>query len=200
MLALMMALVILGIGAWVYGRFVLQAKTASSGWVATAISVALIGVSIIVAWPRTMSEGAMSAASAKTVAGQQTKTAWQPYDKVKLTQLVAEGKPVFVDFTAAWCVSCQFNKRVALNTDAVAEQMKVLGITPMRADWTNYDPTITAALAELGRNALPVYALYSKGNMKPVLLPEVLTRSIVLDAFAEHVGGPNAVPAKVAEK
>jgi len=92
---------------------------------------------------------------------------------------------VFVDFTAAWCVTCQVNKRIALNRAEVAKALSERGVVALKADWTNHDPRITAALAELGRNALPVYALYAPGQARPLLLPEVLTASLVVDEIAK---------------
>ncbi len=106
--------------------------------------------------------------------------AWQAWSPEKLAELRAAGTPVFVDFTAAWCVTCQVNKRVALNREEVVKALADRGVVALKADWTNHDPRITAALAELGRNALPVYALYAPGQPQPKLLPEVLTASLVV--------------------
>ncbi|HCN31037.1 MAG TPA: protein-disulfide reductase, partial [Verrucomicrobiales bacterium] len=106
---------------------------------------------------------------------------WSPE---KLAELRAAGTPVFVDFTAAWCVTCQVNKRVALNREEVVRAFAAKGVVPLKADWTNQDPRITAALAELGRNALPVYAVYAPGAAVPKLLPEVLTASLVVEEIA----------------
>jgi len=92
---------------------------------------------------------------------------------------------VFVDFTAAWCVTCQVNKRVALHNDAVVREFGSRGVVALRADWTRQDPRITATLASLGRNAVPVYALYLPGEAAPRLLPEVLTPSVVLAGLAD---------------
>ena len=89
---------------------------------------------------------------------------------------------MFVDFTAAWCVTCQVNKKVVLETQTVRDAFSAKGIALMRADWTRRDPAITAALAEFGRSGVPVYALFAPGK-PPVLLPELLTERIVLDAL-----------------
>jgi thiol:disulfide interchange protein DsbD len=105
---------------------------------------------------------------------------WQEWSPERVAELTSQGKVVFVDFTAAWCVTCQVNKRLALNNDAVVRAFAAKGVIPLRADWTKNDPRITATLAALGRNAIPVYALYLPGQEAPQLLPEVLTPSIVL--------------------
>ena len=92
------------------------------------------------------------------------------------------GKPVFVDFTAAWCVTCQVNKRVALSTDKVVSRFASEGIVRMKADWTNRDERITQALAQFGRNGVPLYVLYDTSG-KPTVLPEILTEGAVLAAL-----------------
>jgi thiol:disulfide interchange protein DsbD len=107
---------------------------------------------------------------------------WQGYSPDGLARLAAAG-PVFVDFTAAWCVTCQVNKRLVLNDPAVLEAFAGKKVTLLRADWTRRDPDITRALAALGRNGVPVYALYRPGR-EPLLLPEVLTARTVADALA----------------
>jgi thiol:disulfide interchange protein len=96
---------------------------------------------------------------------------------------LAAGKPVFVDFTAAWCLTCQVNKKLVLQSGPVEQRLRELDVTTLRADWTNRDAAISAALADMNRSGVPVYALYVPGQPEPTLLPEVLTRSIVLDAL-----------------
>ncbi len=107
---------------------------------------------------------------------------WKPYSPANLDRLRAAG-PVFVDFTAAWCVTCQVNKRLVLNDRSVVDAFGERGVVLMRADWTRRDPDITRALAGLGRNGVPVYVLYRPGK-EPLLLPEVLTSAVVRDALA----------------
>jgi thiol:disulfide interchange protein len=91
---------------------------------------------------------------------------------------------VFVDVTAAWCVTCQVNKRLVLGRDDVLAAFRARGVELVRADWTRRDDEITRALAALGRNGVPVYVLYKPGRA-PVLLPEVLTRDRVLAALED---------------
>jgi thiol:disulfide interchange protein DsbD len=90
---------------------------------------------------------------------------------------------VFVDFTAAWCVTCQVNKSLVLTNAAVLDAFARRNVALVRADWTRRDPAITQALTALGRSGVPVYVLHRPGK-GPLLLPEVLSQQIVLDALA----------------
>jgi thiol:disulfide interchange protein DsbD len=107
---------------------------------------------------------------------------WVAYSPEKLAQLTKEGKPVFIDFTAAWCVTCQVNKRVALTSDRVISGFAAAGVVRMRADWTTRDERITQALAQFGRNGVPLYVLYDTTG-QPTVLPEILTEGTVLAAL-----------------
>ena len=99
--------------------------------------------------------------------------AWQAWEPGRVDQLLASGQPVFVDFTAAWCVTCQYNKKTTLADADVLADLTAKKVALLRADWTRRDPAITAALAQLGRNGVPVYVFYKKGS-PPVVLSEVL--------------------------
>jgi thiol:disulfide interchange protein len=99
-------------------------------------------------------------------------------------QILAGGQPVFVDFTAAWCVTCQYNKKTTLANADVMADLQAKNVALLRADWTRRDPAITAALAQLGRNGVPVYVLYKAGSA-PRVLSEVLGVEEVRSAVAK---------------
>ncbi|MFV0337649.1 MAG: thioredoxin family protein [Chthoniobacterales bacterium] len=108
--------------------------------------------------------------------------AWVPFSVSERDAILASGKPLFIDFTADWCITCKFNERTAINTAAVRALIKERGIVAMKADWTNSNPEITEALAEYGRVGVPFYLFYpGDGVEKPEIFPELLTESIVLD-------------------
>lgn len=136
----------------------------------------------VVAWPLfgSAADGAVNATARTQI---ESESEWQSYTPLRLTELAQMGKPVFVDFTAAWCVTCQVNKRFVLNDDAVKDAFARRGVELVRADWTRRDPMIAQALAALGRQGVPVYVLYRPGK-EPLILPEVLQRQTVLDALA----------------
>ncbi len=98
---------------------------------------------------------------------------WQPWEPGRVEQTLASGQPVLVDFTAAWCITCQFNERTTLADPTVLADLDVKKVQLLRADWTRRDPAITAALGQLGRSGVPVYVLYKPGSA-PLVLTEVL--------------------------
>jgi thiol:disulfide interchange protein DsbD len=108
---------------------------------------------------------------------------WQAWAPGKVDQLLATGTPVFVDFTAAWCVTCQYNKKTTLASTELLADFAARKVTLLRADWTRRDPAITAALAQLGRNGVPVYVLYQAGRA-PIVLSEILSVAEVRGALA----------------
>jgi thiol:disulfide interchange protein DsbD len=186
MFTLLAGLVLIAMAAWTYGRW----RHAGGIW-QPAVAALLGALGIAIAWPAPVPPAGPEAAPVAK-AGE---LPWQAWSPEKVRALTDSGKPVFVDFTAAWCVTCQVNKRVALNNDAVIAAFAARGVVPLKADWTRQDPRITAALAELGRNALPVYAIYTPGENTPRLLPEVLTPNLVLEEIAKL---PAAQPALAA--
>jgi thiol:disulfide interchange protein DsbD len=110
---------------------------------------------------------------------------WQPWSEAAVNRSLAAGQPVFVDFTASWCLSCQVNERVALRRPEVEQAFQARNVVLMKADWTRHDEAITQALTALGRSGVPAYALYVPGESEPEVLPEVLTPGIVIDALGK---------------
>lgn len=114
----------------------------------------------------------------------------------RVQTLREQGTPVFIDFTAAWCLSCQVNERVVLNKPEVQKKFEELGVVTLKADWTNHNETITQALALYGRNSVPFYVLYGRNpKSPPQILPALLTPGIVLDALEKIGPSPTAAPA-----
>ncbi|OON61021.1 cytochrome C biogenesis protein [Massilia sp. KIM] len=108
----------------------------------------------------------------------------EAYSAERLAALRAEGKPVFVNMTAAWCITCLVNERTTLSTAAVQDAMRAREVVYMKGDWTQRDPAITAFLRGFGRDGLPFYVFYPPGK-DPVVLPPVLTQTIVTEALRE---------------
>ena len=111
---------------------------------------------------------------------------WVPFSARTLADLQTSGTSVFVDFTADWCITCKFNERTAIDTPAVQKLLQEKKVVPLRADWTNANPEITAALKSFGRVGVPFYVIYPAGRPgEPVVLPELLTEAILLDALSK---------------
>jgi thiol:disulfide interchange protein DsbD len=144
------------------------------------LGVALLGASVAWALPTWREAQAAPSTASST-------ERWQAWSPERVAALNAEGRTVFVDFTAAWCVTCQVNKRSTLNDAALMADMDTARVALLRADWTRRDATISNELSRLGRNGVPVYAIYRPGQGKdqqPTLLPELLTVQTVRDALA----------------
>jgi len=170
------ALLLIAFAVWAWQlRHGVRGRVWGAGAVAALAGAAFVGAPVVAAPGNAPGE---TAASAVADAGP-----WQSYTPDRVAQLKATGRPVFVDFTAAWCVTCQVNKQLVLNTDAVQEAFAKSKVALVRADWTRRDPAIGKALAALGRNGVPVYVLYRPGQ-GPLLLPEVLQQRNILEALA----------------
>jgi len=173
------SLLLLAIAGWFLGRW--PAKRWSTA-VAVVLVAAVVGVAVYS--QKLVVEPASSIpvpAGGVTAAG----ATWEPWSADAVAKYQAAGRPVFVDFTASWCLSCQVNERVALSQPQVKQAFAAANVALLKADWTREDPAITETLAGLGRSAVPVYALYVPGQSEPQLLPQVLTPGIVSDAISK---------------
>jgi thiol:disulfide interchange protein DsbD len=181
MLRLLFAAVVLGAAAWAWGRWANDAPR-RPGLAAAAVVVGLAAVGALLA-PVVDAAPEPVRASDTAPAGAAGAVAWAPWSEERVRESVAAGRTVFVDFTAAWCVSCQANKKLVLERDAVTAAMRERGVVALRADWTQRDPAITEALGRHGRNGVPLYLVYRPGEPRPRVLPELLTTNVVVDAL-----------------
>ena len=191
MALLLACFLLLAIAGWALGRW--PAKWASR--IAALVLIAL-GLAIPLSQtrdaPRTGVSVQSSAAQQNTAqAGASASNVdanavlvWQPYSEQALDAARAAGHPVFIDFTAAWCLSCQFNERAVLRSADVENALRAHNFVLLKADWTNSDPVITQKLASLGRAGVPTYVLYpAASGSAPDVLPELLTKGLVLAAI-----------------
>ncbi|MDB5443580.1 MAG: thio:disulfide interchange protein [Phenylobacterium sp.] len=173
------AAIVLALAAWLAGAA--QRRAAAGGRpVALGSTAAILAAAALagVVWPayaETPAEGASAARSADAAS--------EPYSPARLAALRAEGRPVFVNYTAAWCVSCQVNDRVVLSTKPVVEAMSKYGVAYLKADWTRRDPVIAAELARYGRAGVPLYLVYGADGGEPAILPAILTQGVVVGAL-----------------
>ncbi len=183
LLTLLSALLLAGLGAWIYGRWGGLDRRPGSRLVSAALAVALIVGAT--AYSAARSAGA-SAPPAETgaVADPASSPSWESWSSGRVEQLQAAGTPVFVDFTAKWCLTCQVNEKVVLRSPAVARAFRDAGVATLKADWTDRNDDITRTLASFGRAGVPVYALYpGDSQAQPILLPEILTPGAVVEAL-----------------
>ncbi|MGF7180040.1 protein-disulfide reductase DsbD family protein [Tunturiibacter psychrotolerans] len=151
----------LAIAGWALGKWPANWKSAIA-----ALLIAAVGLAIPLYQPK------------------DTTLVWAPYSQQSLDQARAAGHPVFIDFTAAWCLSCQVNERAVLKSADVQHQFSKNNVTLLKADWTQYDPEITKQLASVNRSGVPTYVIYpAMKNSSADVLPELLTKDIVLTAL-----------------
>ena len=174
--------VLLALGLWAWE----QARFKSAALRAFALAVALVGVAAL--WPVQQLPSARESAESDGDTGASTQTAADgsvPYSAEALAALRAEGRVVFVNMTADWCVSCKANERGVLSTDAFATAREAANAVYMKGDWTDVDPAITAYLQQYGAVGVPFYAVYPAGGGEPEILPNLLTTGIVETALAK---------------
>jgi thiol:disulfide interchange protein len=172
---LLVSLLLIGAGAWVYGR----GFTPDGGTFRRVAAAASAGVLVVAGFGLGLAQ-----AQARPPSATSGGDGWQPWSEERLAELRAAGTPVLVDFTADWCLTCQVNERVALRDGDVRERFAREGLVVLRADWTLRDERITRALLAHGRQGVPLYVLYGRqAGAPPELLPEVLTPGLVLGAL-----------------
>ncbi len=189
------AFVAAGAGAWAWGRWGGMDRETHTRIVAGIVAAGLVLAGAVVAVRASTAARPVAAApvttgpaAAPTQAGgaaQAVKDEWEEWSPARVDDLRAQGKAVFIDFSARWCLTCQVNERVALGNSQVRKAFRDKGVALLKADWTDRSGDIAAALAGYGRAGVPLYVLYAPGSFLPVLLPEVLTPGIVLSALED---------------
>jgi thiol:disulfide interchange protein len=175
--AALFGLVLIAFAVWMFGRTRLASPIGR--FLGTGLA-AVGGAAAIVLATSLTNAGGVAHGSAAAEDGLH----YEPFSAQRLSALKAEGKPVFVNLTAAWCVTCLINERVALDSAAVREAFTERHVTSLKGDWTNQNPEITGFLQQFGRSGVPLYLLYT-GNGKPVVLPQILTAASVVDALGK---------------
>ncbi|MDR1461556.1 MAG: thioredoxin family protein [Azoarcus sp.] len=170
-LRLASALLLLALAAWVYGK----TRPAKPGWRGFGAGAALVLVAVDIALIATM-------ASPQTG---ETERHWEAYRPEHLQTLLGEGKPVFINLTADWCITCLANEKTTLDRAETRVLLRRKGIVYLKGDWTNQDDDISALLARHGRRGVPLYLLYPRGDREPAqVLPQILTPALLARAFA----------------
>ena len=172
MLNLIIGLTGIAVGAWVFGRWDLPHKTPRTRWAAKILAIALVVGGTIACLPPKKSS-----------------ITWEPWSQAKVEQLIKDKTPVYIDYTAQWCLTCQVNKKRAY-TEEVEALFEEYGIVSLKADKTNPDPEIEKALQKLGRSAIPVNVLYVPGKDEPIITPEVLSASYLKQLITENLKKP----------
>jgi thiol:disulfide interchange protein DsbD len=168
-------LLVISVACWMKGAFVVPTASAVKRIVVLALMLLLvIGSGVYFIGDKFQSAKIASADS-------QIRGDWQPFTPERLQTELEQGRTVFVDFTAAWCLTCKFNEASVLEAQDVREAFQRHGIVKLKADWTNGDPVITKLLQKFGRPGVPLYVLYPAKNEEPIVFPELLTKSMILD-------------------
>jgi thiol:disulfide interchange protein DsbD len=168
-------LLVIAIACWIKGAFVVPTISAGKrGFAFVLMLVLVLGSGLYFIGDKFRNSTPENLAA-------QTTGDWQPFTPDRLQNELAQDHPVFIDFTAAWCITCKFNERAVLESQAVRDAFRRHGIVKLRADWTNGDPVITKLLQQFGRPGVPLYVLYRGQAGEPVVFPELLTKKIVLE-------------------
>jgi thiol:disulfide interchange protein DsbD len=168
-------LLVISVACWMKGVFVVPTASAAKRSMVLAIMLVLVlGSGIYLIGDKFYSANVASTDS-------RLRGGWQAFTPERLQAELEQGHTVFVDFTAAWCLTCKFNEANVLESQDVREAFQRRGIVKMKADWTNGDPVITKLLKQFGRPGVPLYVLYPGKNEEPIVFPELLTKSMVLE-------------------
>jgi thiol:disulfide interchange protein/DsbC/DsbD-like thiol-disulfide interchange protein len=177
--------ILIALAAWAYQK----SNSSSGGGRFTVLATAALALIIAVILPLRFADvaAAPSGVAAKTAQGD---VQWQPYSAARVAELNAAGRPLLVNFTASWCLTCLVNERNAFADSTVQEIFRDKKVILMKGDWTNRDPAITQALAAFGRAGVPLYVVYNskRGSTEPQVLPQILTAGVVQSAFADAPG------------
>ena len=168
-------LLVISIACWMKGAFVLPTASVAKRTVVLVLMLVLVlasGVYFI--------GGKFHSANIAS-ADSRLRGDWQAFTPERLQTELEQGHSVFVDFTAAWCLTCKFNEANVLESSAVREAFQRHAIVKLKADWTNGDPVITKLLQQFGRPGVPLYVLYPGKSEEPIVFPELLTKSMLLE-------------------
>lgn len=182
---MLVVLLVTSIAAWIYGRWAAPVKSAQTRFIARLVTLVLLVASVVWGLGSVAAAYDANIGEQSAVAGEGE--AWAPWSTEAVEKAIADGKPVFVDFTATWCLICQVNKKAALRTDATRELFEKTGVVSLSADWTRRDPAITAELEKFGRSGVPLYLLYDPHGDVSVL-PQNLTNGIIREAVESMTG------------
>src|SRR5437773_4678121 len=168
-------LLIISVACWIKGAFVVPTASAATRSVAVVLILVLVFASGVYFIGDKFYSAGVAAADSRL------RGDWQAFAPDRLQAELEQGHPVFVDFTAAWCLTCKFNEANVLASQEVREAFQRRGVVKLRADWTNGDPVITKLLQQFGRPGVPLYVLYPGKSEAPIVFPELLTKSMVLE-------------------
>jgi thiol:disulfide interchange protein DsbD len=182
--AALAGLVLIAFAAWLYE----EVRLSEHRWRRWGLGIS--AVSLIVAFGLLSLTGTDRPSSAGAIE-KQAGLIWLPFSTEKIDELQAQGRPVFVDFTADWCITCKLNEKLALADRAVVEAFASNGVAALRADWTRQDPAITRMLEANGRAGVPLYLFYPKpgpesDRRRPTILPQILTAETILREMRVH--------------
>ena len=177
-------MLLIAVAAWLYDSTLLSSTGVRNA--GTASALALLLLVLVISYVGINSSSANVVNATTNSANKTAEKNWEPYSEARLNELLREGKPVFLNFTASWCISCLVNERVALSDAKVKETFKQEGITYLKGDWTNRDLAITQFLQKFNRSGVPLYVFYPAGKSdQPAELPQILTPDMVISAVTD---------------